>query len=284
MLGLWLLACLTLQEPAETAPPTIDDFIAELGREGVTLHKGPYSADLGQQARVEVPEGYLFADGDSTRRFLELSQNLAAGDELGMVFHLTEEANWTAYFSFSPDGYVEDKEEIDADALLEVMQESTKAGNEERRRRGWPELELVGWHKAPFYDPNTQNLTWSKLLRGEDGETINYSTRLLGREGVMSVDLVIGPEAIEGALPQFNSLLQGFEYKSGRKYAEFREGDKVAEYGLAALVVGGAGALAFKAGLFQKFWKFILIGLAGIGAFVKKFFFKKNASSGEGQG
>ena len=44
--------------------------------------------------------------------------------------------------------------------------------------------------------------------------------------------------------------MEGFSYKSGKTYAEFRSGDKVAEYGLAALVAGGAGAAAVKLGLF----------------------------------
>jgi uncharacterized membrane-anchored protein len=56
---------------------------------------------------------------------------------------------------------------------------------------------------------------------------------------------------------------------SGQKYSEFKEGDKIAKYGLAALVLGGAGAAALKFGFFQKFWKAIVFGgaalIAGIG-------------------
>jgi len=263
------------QEP--DGPLTLDGVIEDLARSGITMHKGPYSGDLGPQAQIAIPEGCLYADGDNTRKFLELSQNLSSGDELGMVLAIGEASSWSAYFSFSADGYVKDNEEIDAGELMDVMKEGNKAGNEERRRRGWTEINLVGWHKQPYYDEETKNLSWSKLIEGEGSQTINHSTRLLGREGVMSVDLVIGPEEFDAALPQFKTLLSGFEYRSGKRYAEFKEGDKVAEYGLAALVVGGAGALAFKAGIFQKFWKFILIGLVAVGAFLKKLFFGKKS-------
>jgi uncharacterized membrane-anchored protein len=51
--------------------------------------------------------------------------------------------------------------------------------------------------------------------------------------------------------------MQGFSYKSGKTYAEFRPGDKIAQYGLAALIGGGAGAAAVKLGLFGALWKFI---------------------------
>lgn len=266
-----------LPEAEIEEPMTLDDIIEELARSGVTMHKGPYSGDLGPQAQIAVPEGCLYADGDNTRKFLELSQNLSSGDELGMVLSIGDAGSWSAYFSFSADGYVKDNEEIDAGELMDVMKEGNKAGNEERRRRGWTEINLVGWHKEPYYDEETKNLSWSKLIEGEGSQTINHSTRLLGREGVMSVDLVIGPEEFDKALPQFKALLSGFEYRSGKRYAEFKEGDKVAEYGLAALVVGGAGALAFKAGILQKFWKFIVVGVVAIGAFFRKLIFGKKS-------
>jgi len=152
------------------------------------------------------------------------------------------------------------------------FQEGSEAANAERAKRGWPEMKLLGWHKPPFYDPRTNNLTWSRTIESEGERSINWSTRLLGREGVMSVDLVLGPETLEAALPAFATLLEGFEFKSGHRYAEFTAGDKVAEYGLAALVAGGAGALALKTGLFAKFWKFLLIPLLAAGAWLKRLF------------
>jgi uncharacterized membrane-anchored protein len=56
-------------------------------------------------------------------------------------------------------------------------------------------------------------------------------------------------------------------------------GDKVAEYGLVALVAGGAGAAAAKAGLFASLFKVIAKGgkaivllLIGLGVGIKKMF------------
>jgi len=54
------------------------------------------------------------------------------------------------------------------------------------------------------------------------------------------------------------------------------KGDKVAEYGLTGLIVGGAAAVAAKAGVFKWLWKVILAGIVGIGAFFKKLFGKKD--------
>ncbi len=55
----------------------------------------------------------------------------------------------------------------------------------------------------------------------------------------------------------------------------------MAEYGLTALVAGGAGVVAAKTGLLAKFWKFIVAGVVAIGAFFKRIFgFGKKDASG----
>ena len=80
-------------------------------------------------------------------------------------------------------------------------------------------------------------------------------------------------------LPVARTLIAGFHFQSGQTYAEYRKGDKVAEYGLTALVLGGGAVLAAKSGLFAviakffgKFLKLIIVGAIALGAVIKKFF------------
>jgi len=88
---------------------------------------------------------------------------------------------------------------------------------------------------------------------------VNYSTRLLGRTGLMNVDLVLSPDEMGAVVPEVANLMSGFQYTPGKRYAEFRQGDKVAAYGLTALVAGGAGAVAAKTGLLAKAWKWLIL-------------------------
>ena len=68
-------------------------------------------------------------------------------------------------------------------------------------------------------------------------------------------------------MPTFNGMIGGYTYSPGFKYAEWRSGDKVAAYGLTALVAGGAGVALAKSGLLVKFWKLIVVGVgAGLAA------------------
>ena len=68
----------------------------------------------------------------------------------------------------------------------------------------------------------------------------------------MSVMLVCRPEDLSSILPKFKAVLDGFGYTAGNRYAEFRAGDRIAEIGLSALIVGGATAAAAIGGLFKK--------------------------------
>jgi uncharacterized membrane-anchored protein len=129
----------------------------------------------------------------------------------------------------------------------------------------------VGWERPPFYDAQTNNLTWAVRLRGSRGESVNYSVRILGREGYMSADLVLRPDELAASIPAFEKLLAGYTYTQGHRYAEYRKGDKLAAYGLTALVAGGAGAVAMKTGLLAKFWKLIVVAALGLLAAVKRF-------------
>jgi uncharacterized membrane-anchored protein len=238
-------------------------------------NEGPTVGRLGSMASISVPEGYTFLDAQATKRFLELSQNIPDGDELGILFRaLPNDDHWFAVFSYADTGHVDDAERnaIDADALMKNMKEGNRLGNEERRRRGWAELTLVGWQQKPFYDTATNNLTWATSLSSEGEGTINHSVRLLGRTGTMSVQLVASPETVETATTEFNTVLRGFTYNEGQRYAEFRQGDKLAGYGLTALIAGGAGAAAVKSGLLQKVWKFLVLIVVAGAAAAKKFF------------
>ena len=131
-------------------------------------------------------------------------------------------------------------------------------------------MDIVGWHQAPFYDPETNNLTWAIRGASDGDETINHATRLLGRRGVMNADLVVSPEKIGAALPEFEAMLGEFSFTEGNRYAEFTRGDKVAEYGLAGLIVGGAGVALVKTGLLQKFWKLIVFGVIALAGAAKR--------------
>jgi uncharacterized membrane-anchored protein len=260
--GLVLLGLLTVPVPA-------------LAQDGISWQTGPGTGQLGNLAQIRIPDGYRFAGREGVRTFMELTQNPVSGDELGLLIPPKgSDDDWFVVFEFNSVGYVKDdeKDALDADAILNSIKQGTAEANKERRSRGWAELEILGWHTAPRYDSITNNLTWATRAVSENSETINYSVRLLGRRGVMDVDLVLGPTDVTATVPAFNQLLTGFEFTSGNRYAEFQQGDRIAAYGLTALVAGGVGAAAAKSGLLGKLWKVLVLGAIAAAAAIKRFF------------
>jgi uncharacterized membrane-anchored protein len=190
---------------------------------------------------------------------------------------VSDASQWFAVFSFDESGYVKDDEKLDASALLKSLQDSDGPGNEERKRLGMAPLHTEGWHVPPHYDTDSRRLEWGVRLRGEAGPPIvNYTIRILGRRGVMKATLVSDPQNLNQDIAVFKAALGGFGFAPGERYAEFRAGDRVAEYGLAALVLGGAAVVATKTGFLKAFWKLLLVGVVAFGgalvAFLRKLF------------
>src|SRR5688500_8211514 len=105
---------------------------------------GPLTAKLGTVSRIEVPEGYVFLDGDGTRALLTASGERTSGNELG--FLRPTNAAWSVFFEFDDIGYVKDaeKEKLDADAILDSIKKGTAQQNKHREAAGHPPLIVVG--------------------------------------------------------------------------------------------------------------------------------------------
>ena len=164
----------------------------------------------------------------------------------------------------------------------------------ERVERGFKPLHVSDWTEAPHYDKARHELIWALNAVSDNGTSVNYSTRVLGRRGYVSMNLVVDPEGLAASKPEVAKLLGNTRFAPGARYEDYQEGtDKVAEFGLAGLVLGGAGvgaAKLVKVGLFAKFWK-VLLGLllagkkavivlfVGAAAFLKRLFGKKETEA-----
>lgn len=274
---------LATESPAEEAPPQTREEAFE--RAGVKLERGPATVALGKTAEIKLPENYAFVGEDSLDRFYELTQNVRSGNEVGV---LMAPSGWMLFFDYDEIGYVkdDDKDQLDAAKLMSTMQENQAAANEERSARGWDQMKLVGWATQPYYDSTSKNLKWAlNLASSHDGYKevwINENIRILGRGGVMNVTLVSDVANFKAAEAEADQLLAtNFGYVAGHKYSEFKAGDKVAKYGLTALVLGGGAAAAAKLGLlaklgafFGKAWKLVVGALIVVFMGIKKFFNK----------
>ena len=249
---------------------------------------GPAHIPVRDQAAVDLPKDYLFYPEASGKTIMEKMGNSVDDTFIGLIIP-EHGADWFVIVEYEPSGHIsdDDAKNWDAEKLLKDVRESTEAANERRRKDGTSELDVVGWAEKPHYDAATRRLVWS-IEAHEKGQTdnsdniVNYRTLMLGREGYVSMTMV-SPIATIGTDKSFaNMLLSKLDFTQGRKYADFDiKTDKVAEYGLAALV---AGVAVKKLGLLAVIIAFLLksakvIGLAVVGglAAFRRFFRRKPA-------
>jgi uncharacterized membrane-anchored protein len=264
----------------ETPAPDAARDAYEAGLKALAWVKGPTSVPVAGNATLTIPENYVFLDAANTAKFVELNENLSNGKE---VMVAPADLHWSAYLEFDDGGYVKDDEKIDADALLKSLQEGAESSNAERVKRGWSALHVLGWASAPAYNRETKRLEWATTLRSDNGTGVNFFTKILGRRGHTSIVMVSSQNGLSEAETSLNTVLDGYAYNKGETYAEWKPGDKVAEYGLAALVLGGAAAVATKKGLWAVIasfmaaaWKAVAAAVVAAGAWLRNRFKKKD--------
>jgi len=252
--------------------------------------RGPSRVSLPHELTIDLPDGFFFLEKKDADEMMRRFGNQDDPSLLGVV--LKPDASWIVTISFDAEGYVkdEDGEKLDADEILKAITEGTEEGNKYRAEHGFKALKVDGWSEPPHYDRKTHHLIWGVRASDADGTSINYNTRVLGRRGYASLNLIDDPEKLAQSKLEAATLLGVTHFDTGARYEDFNEkSDKVAEYGLAALVAGGAGAAALKlakVGLLAKFGgkllalliagkKAIVALVIGLGAWAKKFFGKK---------
>jgi len=234
----------------------------------------PNEGKIAEYGHIRLDGDLNFLNAQETKKFLEATGNLPSSSS----YTLAERAlGWFAIFDFVADGYVKDDEKIDPDELLSVLKKNNEEGLERRKQQGLGLLYLDGWHTPPHYDTQTKRLEWAIMLHDEhNNKVVNFTTRLLGRSGYMSATLVSEPDNLNRDIASFKAALKGYDFNDGERYSEFRSGDKVAAYGLGALVLGGAAAAAASKGGFKAIIYAVIAAGAAAWGFIKKMFGKKN--------
>ena len=284
---------------AQGSPPDQNALRAELQAAWQAASKagveGPSEVSLIDQAKLKLPAGYFFVPkAEGTRVLRALGNQVNETSFVGLVVGTGQKDAWIVVVRYVKEGYIKDYDakNWNADELLANIKEGVDEENKDRATRGFPELEVIGWIQQPTYDAATHRLVWSMLAKDKgqadsDPKGVNDNTYALGRDGYFSLNLLTGSDRIEGEKGVAQQLLGDLSYNSGKRYEDFSAStDRIAEYGLAALI---GGAVAKKLGLFAlaiafvlKFAKVIAIGAVAFGAGLLKLFRRKRQGDAGG--
>ncbi|MDL5364345.1 DUF2167 domain-containing protein [Xanthomonas sp. NCPPB 2654] len=292
-----LLAAFLLALGAGAGPAMAED-----GEDGMTAEQFVASLQF-QDGHIEVPQAKVHFDlnhdfrylgKDDARRVLETYWGNPPDDTvLGLIVPrqpaLDEQGSWAVAVTYADDGYVsdEDASKIDYKDMLADMQKETREENTQRKEAGYETVDLVGWAVPPRYDAANKKLYWARELafQGNEGHTLNYDIRVLGRHGYLSLNAIAGMDELAQVREGMQQLLPMAEFDSGARYADHNPStDKIASYGLATLIGGG---LAAKAGLFAKLglvlakaWKLVALALIALAGGIGKLFSGRKRDGG----
>ncbi len=291
--GAVALGASLLSAPAASAQAADNEFDQVFAAAQKDIVQGPQDVKLSSQAVLHLPDGKLYIPQPHAAKLMHAMGNPGDYSDLeGVVFQRGDDG-WFATLRFEKSGYIKDDDakHWDAADMLKSFKEGTEASNEERKKMGGRALEITGWAQEPTYAADTHRLVWAMKSRevgapANEPQGVNYNTYALGREGYMSLNLVTGLDELPKYKGEAQQLLGALEFNDGKRYADFNSStDKVAEYGLAALVLGvGAkklGLLAVIGAFFLKFAKIILLAVVGFGGAIMKLFGRKKSETAE---
>jgi len=278
----------------EQAAAAQEAFVKSLHPQNGDITVGP------ARAKLHLGDHYYFLGPDEARRVIVDAWGnppQAADDVLGLVMPAGKtpfDKVWGAVVTWEASGHVPDKDadSEDYNSVLQSARESAAASNEERRKAGYPTLELVGWAQPPQYDHAQHSLIWARDIRfdGEKVDTLNYDVRLLGREGILSLNMIADMEHLGEVREAAKSFGAAAEFVPGARYADYNSStDKTAEYGLAGVVAAGLGVAAAKKlgflAIVLGFGKKLIVLLVAAGAaimgFFRRLFGRKSVSEGD---
>ncbi len=234
-------------------------------------------------ATLKIPEGYKYLDTKQSKRVLENLWGNPPGTTIGMLFREDENPvgvnlTYAIEIEYENDGYIsdDDAKDINYEELLKDIQDDISKSNPERKKQGYPTMELVDWAAPPFYDETTKKLYWAKEMKfeGEEVNTLNYNIRILGKEGYIILNAIGDMSVFEAFNKNKDEIIASVTFNKGNKYSDFNsKTDKIAAYGIGGLI---AGKVLAKAGFFAviiKFGKFILIGFLAFFGKIKRMIF-----------
>ncbi|OFA00565.1 DUF2167 domain-containing protein [Duganella sp. HH101] len=280
---------LAAPEPAPAPAPQMTDqqFLA-----GLRFQTGKITLP-GNIATLDLPPSFRYlAPDDASKVLVDGWGNPPGAQTLGMILpadvNPLSAAGWGVIVTYDKDGHVkdDDADSINYAELLTQMKEAIADHNTARKEQGYAAMTLIGWAEPPSYNKAQHKLYWAKELHTEGSKEngLNYNIRVLGREGVLVLNAVAGMEQIAQVRSEMKNVTAFTDFTPGNRYGDFdSKTDKVAEYGLAALVAGG---IAAKLGFFGKifalllaFKKIILIGIAAVGSWLYKAFGRRKAQA-----
>ena len=246
--------------------PSLDAVLSDPLKQ-VGWVSGPEKVSLGDFADFDIPAGYRLTDAHGARVILQSYNTPVTDGVVGLL--ASSSGKWWAVIEYTPAGYVKNAGDqlIDTASVLKAAQaEIQKRDN----AQGASAATSLSWKSKPVYDASTHSLAWSIQIQSPSMKGENDTVALLGRHGVLDITAVQASATADSS--SLKQLIGDIKFRDGERYTDYQGGDKVADIGLAQLIVGQDHAAAAGSGFAASwiYWVYsgvgacIVVGIAGL--------------------
>jgi uncharacterized membrane-anchored protein len=261
LLGLTLLGA----APASTPDP------AAVAIRAMHWSNGPQRLSA-SQSNIVPPSQVFMIRGDEAQKYDKLVNGEADEDTEGIA--QDAKTGDVVYFEYKDAGYVtvDDWTKVDPSGMLQSIKDGTDAGNEDRKSNGLAALHVLDWVQKPTYDSSSKTVRWAISAKADDSPVpiVNSIALILGRHGYEKLTWVTQQSSYVSRGGMLDHMVVAQHFNQGARYQDYVSGDKLAGYGIAALVGTVAGATLVKTGAFvaillalKKLWFLVIAGLVG---------------------
>lgn len=218
---------------------------------------------------LALPDGFRLVKNADAKRLDELINAHSASEVEAIVVG----DHGLIYFTHTDDGYVteDDWSSVDVKAMIDQISQGTEAGNAQRQAQGLPPVHVAGWLQEPVFDKDNNMVHWAIQATEDGGDAlVNAVTLKLDRYGYERINWATSLAEYTPTGGAADVMLAAQSFEPGARYSDHVSADKVAGYGIGALVATVAGVklakvLGFGA-LILLAKKFLVVIIAGIGA------------------
>jgi uncharacterized membrane-anchored protein len=148
--------------------------------------------------------------------------------------------SWAVIIRYADPGHVDDADadKIDPEERRHALDNQVQKVKAARAADGLEFIELLGWVHKPSYDKATRTLSWGTQMRFDRKKSeLHYDIRVLGRRGVLGLD-VLAEMAQRGLVErQIPDLLKMASFNPGNLYSDFNPSvDRAAHHGVVGLI------------------------------------------------
>ncbi len=256
---------------SETSSSQDSQYVSIIKAAIKSATEGPATISLIDQGSLHLPEDYLFIPKNEASAVMKANGTLTKPSFVGVIFDKKDDIHGLIMVEFIKSGYLRDvnAKNWTADELMKMksLKKKNDEANKDRVTNSSSPVEIVDWIEPPKYDAPTHKLVWSILAKNKEissEQMVLYNTSVLGREGYFNFNLITSNSSIAQGKYIVHKILSSLRFNNGKRYEDFNEStDRVAEYGLAALITGIAakklGLLALAGVFLIKIWKIAIV-------------------------